>query len=115
MLDGGSEDDFLHGGEGDDRLTGGAGADVFAFGAACGFDKLTDFTQGEDRIDLSSLEGMAGFDDLNVATYGATTVIDLTSYGCGTIRLDNTVADDLDAADFVFHEPPADAAAIDGM
>ena len=114
-LDGGTEDDFLHGGEGDDTLTGGAGADVFAFGAECGFDTITDFTDGEDKIDLSALEGIASFDDLNVATYGATTVIDLTSYGGGTIRLENTIADDLDAADFVFYEPSVDAAQIDGM
>ena len=114
-LTGGEDDDWLVGGEGDDTLTGGAGADVFAFGVACSFDTITDFTDGEDKIDLSALEGIAGWDDLNAATYGATTVIDLTSYGCGTIRLDNTVADTLDAADFVFYEPLADAAPVDGM
>ena len=42
-------------------------------------------------------------------------MIDLTSYGCGTIRLDNTAVEDLDAADFVFYEPAADATQIDGM
>ena len=116
VLDGGSGNDFLHGGEGDDTLTGGAGADVFAIGAACGLDTVTDFTDGEDRIDLSSLEGIAGFDDLRIARYADTTVIDLTSHGCGTIRLENTAADGLDATDFVFYEPAADTAAnIEGM
>ena len=59
-LDGGTGDDFLHGGEGDDTLTGGAGEDVFAFGAEQGTDTVTDFTDGEDRIDLSGLEGSRG-------------------------------------------------------
>ena len=108
-------DDLLIGAEGDDVLKGGAGADVFAFGAGCGLDTVTDFTHGEDRIDLSGLEGIAGFGDLQIETYATTTAIDLSNYGCGLIRLENTVADDLDASDFVFYEPPAGVAPIDGM
>ena len=80
-LDGGSGQDLLLGGEGDDRLTGGAGADTFVFTPDHGTDTITDFTDGDDTIDLSSLEGVAGFEDLNIETYGTTTVIDLTSYG----------------------------------
>ena len=114
-LAGGTGDDLLLGGEGDDTLTGGAGADVFAFGAGCGLDTVTDFTHGEDRIDLSGLQGIAGFGDLQIETYATTTVIDLSNYGCGLVRLENTVADDLDASDFVFYEPPAGVAPIDGM
>ena len=103
VLDGGTGDDFLHGGEGDDTLTGGAGEDVFAFGAEQGTDKVTDFTDGEDRIDLSGLEGSAGFDDLEIATYGATTVIDLTCYGGGIVRLEDTGDASFGAEDFVFY------------
>ena len=43
-------------------------------------------------------------------------VIDLTAHGGGTIRLKYTNASDLDAEDFQFYEPPADAGAgVDGL
>ena len=38
-------------------------------------------------------------------------MIDLTVHGGGTIRLENIAASDLDAEDFQFYEPPADAGA----
>ena len=114
-LDGGTGSDLLLGGEGNDRLTGGAGADTFVFGPDHGDDTITDFADGEDLIDLSSLEGIAGFEDLQIETYGTTTVIDLSHCGGGLVRLENTAASDLDAADFVFYEAAADAAPVDGM
>lgn len=114
-LDGGSGNDLLVGGEGDDRLTGGAGADTFVFTPDHGDDTITDFADGEDLIDLSGLEGIAGFEDLNIETYGTTTVIELACCGGGLIRLDGVDADDFDAADFVFYEAPADGTAIDGI
>ena len=107
-LDGGTGNDLLVGGEGDDRLTGGAGADTFVFTPDHGDDTIADFAVGEDLIDLSSLEGIAGFEDLNIETYGMTTVIELACCGGGLIRLEGIDADDLDAADFVFHEAPVD-------
>ena len=84
-------------------------------GPSRGTDKVTDFTDGEDRVDLSGLEGIAGFDDLEIATYGATTVIDLTCYGGGIVRLEDTGDASFGAEDFVFYAPSADAAPIDGM
>ncbi|EOK5701288.1 immunoglobulin-like domain-containing protein [Vibrio vulnificus] len=69
-LDGGLGDDILYGqggndiligGLGDDILTGGDGADIFKFidhgtGVRVGErDTITDFTAGEDKIDLSEL------------------------------------------------------------
>jgi large repetitive protein len=73
-LRGGQGDDVLIGGEGDDILvgnlgadilTGGLGADIFRFGTAeestdLAPDRITDFTQGEDLIDVSGI-GFAGF------------------------------------------------------
>lgn len=66
FLDGGEGNDVLDGGSGDDTLKGGAGADIFRFGIngrvskmdfydLMGDDKITDFTVGEDKLDLSSL------------------------------------------------------------
>ena len=114
-LEGGAGDDVLVGGEGDDALTGGAGADTFVFSPDHGTDTITDFGNGDDVLDLSALEGIAGFEELDIETYGTATVIDLPCCGGGLIRLEGIVADDLDAADFVFYEPPVDAAPVDGL
>lgn len=51
---GGGGDDRLAGGRGDDELTGGAGADIFVFNRNAGDDFIADFTNGQDRIDLSN-------------------------------------------------------------
>ena len=115
VLVGGNGDDWLAGGAGDDTLTGGAGADTFAFEPHHGADTIADFVHGEDLIDLMEIAGVSRFRDLRLTADGGATVIDLTRHGGGVIRLEDTAADDLDAADFVFHEPTADGAAIDGM
>ncbi len=51
-LNGGAGDDRLHDGAGSDVLTGGAGADVFVFARDGALDRITDFTDGQDLIDL---------------------------------------------------------------
>ncbi len=53
LLSGGGGDDILRDGGGSDILAGGAGADVFLMSADGQTDTITDFTVGEDRIDLS--------------------------------------------------------------
>ncbi|HYC47443.1 MAG TPA: type I secretion C-terminal target domain-containing protein [Burkholderiales bacterium] len=58
-------DDVIEGGAGADTMTGGNGLDLFRFNAAGGasdstaiaMDTLTDFQQGQDRIDLRPLLG----------------------------------------------------------
>jgi len=62
VLDGGLGNDILIGGLGRDLLTGGAGADRFQLDSAAesigtGRDRILDFQQGLDKIDLASLEG----------------------------------------------------------
>jgi Ca2+-binding RTX toxin-like protein len=66
LLVGGAGSDRLTGLAGADTLTGGAGADVFAWGSAKdvisagmhqGVDRITDFTAGEDRLDIAALLG----------------------------------------------------------
>ena len=55
----GGGNDTLEGGMGHDLMTGGAGADVFLFSAALvldgSIDRITDFGNGNDRIDLRGL------------------------------------------------------------
>jgi Ca2+-binding RTX toxin-like protein len=54
--------DFIEGGAGRDTSTGGAGADTFVFNSAShskgssNIDRITDFLQGQDRIDLSTID-----------------------------------------------------------
>lgn len=52
-LQGGAGDDFIHDGGGADVLMGGAGADVFVLARDGQQDRIADFTDGVDRIDLS--------------------------------------------------------------
>ena len=60
VIHGGAGDDVIYGGPGADVLTGGAGRDLFVFeavghvGRGAQSDRITDFTPGEDRIDLSA-------------------------------------------------------------
>jgi Ca2+-binding RTX toxin-like protein len=63
IVDGGSGHDFISGGSGIDLLTGGAGVDTFSFSTfgsndfdSAGFDTITDFEQGVDKIDLRNVD-----------------------------------------------------------
>ncbi|WJM81974.1 serralysin family metalloprotease [Pectobacterium brasiliense] len=61
ILNGGAGDDVIYGGGGADTLTGGAGKDIFVYASASdssyknGYDTITDFQRGIDKIDLSAL------------------------------------------------------------
>jgi Ca2+-binding RTX toxin-like protein len=59
-LVGGDGNDVLTGGKDSDVLSGGSGADIFVFTDADAYstDRITDFTTGEDRIDLSHFTDM---------------------------------------------------------
>ncbi|NIY95196.1 calcium-binding protein [Salipiger sp. HF18] len=52
-LSAGAGDDLLFDGAGSDTLTGGTGADLFVFAADGSRDVITDFTPGQDMVDLS--------------------------------------------------------------
>ncbi len=83
-----------------DVLTGGAGADIFAFtGLDWNGTRITDFTAGEDRLDLQFL-AYAGltFGDLVFGTQGGATTV--SAAGRGTFVLDGAPV--LTAADFLF-------------
>jgi Ca2+-binding RTX toxin-like protein len=56
VLLGGTGLDTLWGGTGDDTMTGGPGADVFVFLRGQGTDRITDFVNGVDRLDLRAFD-----------------------------------------------------------
>ncbi len=102
VLTGNAGDNRLNGGNGGhDRLTGGDGVDTFVFGDLDGVDRVTDFENGRDRIDVSAVDGVASFDDLNlVQTEGGLFV----GYGTGGMLLAGVSESSLDAKDFVFRD-----------
>lgn len=103
LLSGGPGADTLVGGAGADRLAGGSGADVFVFAAGGGSDRIADFQDGADRLQIAA-PGVDGFDDLTVTQAGA----DLRVSFAGTaVTLAGVAAADFDAADVIFL-PPAD-------
>ena len=93
--------DRLNGGEGADRLYGNEGDDTFIFGAGHGDDRILDFTNGEDLIDLSAF-GLSGFDEVTISSISDSVKIDLTEHGGGTILLQHFDIADLDVNDFLF-------------
>ena len=95
--------DTILGGLGADNLTGGADADLFAFSASDfgpGFtaDFITDFTPGEDMIELSGF-GVTDLASLNFVTVAQGDAIDL---GAGRfIVLEGLTAADLTEGDII--------------
>ncbi|TIN45690.1 MAG: calcium-binding protein [Mesorhizobium sp.] len=68
LIVGGTGNDTLTGGAGADTLAGGIGSDIFSYGAAsestpAGFDTITDFVHGVDKIDLSAIDAVSGGSD----------------------------------------------------
>ena len=101
-LYGGKGDDTLEGGNGADRLSGGDGADMFLFAAGHGDDTILDFTDNEDRIDISKF-GLSGLEAITLSSDSNGVTIDLSaSGGGGTILLQGFDIDNLDAGDFLF-------------
>jgi serralysin len=98
---GGAGDDRITGGAGFDQLFGGGGADVFVFATGDGRDRVFDFRNGVDKIDLSGA-GITSFAELadNLGGNEHRAVIDL---GDGDkIVLEGFALAKLDATDFVY-------------
>ncbi len=93
--------DQLDGGGGTDRMYGNEGGDIFIFSAGHGDDRILDFTDGEDQIDLSAFN-LTGFDTLTTSFQSNNVTIDLSEHGGGTILLEGFDIANLDATDFLF-------------
>jgi Ca2+-binding RTX toxin-like protein len=126
-LTGLSGNDTLSGGSGDDTLTGGAGNDTFILesfngsGYANELDVVTDFVQGQDKIDVSSL-GISDFSTISsVMSNDAfnNTVISTrrNSYdGYGyRLQLNGINRNALTAADFTFATIPVNNTISSGI
>lgn len=97
---GGAGDDILKGGTGNDTLTGGAGEDTFVIisGGARNVDTITDFTIGEDVIDVTALD-LTSASDFSVSETDGALVL---SADGATIVLENLTAADLSDELFLF-------------
>lgn len=78
-LDGGIGDDVLNGDDGNDLLTGGLGADRFEYGfnfrrpsQSEGFDTITDFRKGSDKIDVRMFDARSDIAGDQAFTFDAT-------------------------------------------
>ena len=98
---GGTGNDYIVGGTGDDTLSGGTGSDTFIFGDNSGNDVVTDFTVGEDTIDLSLLSTAIAFEDLTITDLddGSGVTVTHSALG-GTITLQGVTSAELTADDF---------------
>ncbi|MBN8189853.1 hypothetical protein JF540_24515 [Salipiger thiooxidans] len=70
-LSAGGGDDLLFDGAGSDTLTGGTGADLFVFAADGSRDVITDFTPGQDMVDLSGWDWLYSTAQLEITATGA--------------------------------------------
>ena len=103
-IEGTTDDEFLYGGVGNDTLTGAGGNDTFRFADNHGDDTITDFDVDNDRLDLSGLTMaitavqllavITEYDTDNDSTIDGV-IIDLSSYGGGTITLQGITKADL--------------------
>ncbi len=93
--------DDLWGGKGNDQLTGGADADIFHFATGYADDKITDFLQGTDKIDVTQWSVIADFGDVTSHAHnqGSDVIIEV---GTDSLLIKGLHKADLTMADFIF-------------
>ncbi len=105
VLVGGNLADLINGDAGNDTLTGGGDADTFV--ASEGQDRITDFTVGTDKFDVSTF-GFSSLAQLQpyLSEVGSSTVWTFLYNGVvNTVTLEGVALGSLTAADFVFASP----------
>ncbi len=96
-LFGDAGNDVISGGAGNDMLHGGEGYDIFVFAPTEGRDRVLDFTDGEDLLDLTAFG--VDFEDVNVRETSSGVRLDV---GDMRIFLDGVDVEAIDATDFLF-------------
>ncbi|MEM7523648.1 MAG: Ig-like domain-containing protein [Pseudomonadota bacterium] len=97
MIFGGAGADTLSGDGGDDTLMGNGGADVFQFRTTDSNDTISDFSQGQDRVEIQ--DGATSFADLIIEQDGDDVLI---GFGAGKVRVVTGNAEAFDESDFIF-------------
>ncbi|MDF2232718.1 calcium-binding protein [Albimonas sp. CAU 1670] len=107
-LKGGAGDDLIAGGAGDDVMTGGINNDVFVIGRHSGDDQITDWTDGEDVLNLRALniEISTSVGDVKAASQnraGGVVIIDLDELGGdGSLEIAGWNVNLMSSDDFIF-------------
>ena len=114
-LTGGLGNDVLFGNNGADTLDGGAGGvdqlfgggndgavDVFIFADGSGVDRVRDFEDGFDILDVSEITGVAGIGDLSFSSTATNTMIQAGAEMIVLVNWLDGVDGDLTADDFAF-------------
>lgn len=105
LLDGAGNDDRLSGrngkdtligGDGDDTLMGGNGRDTFRFDPDDGADRILDFENGADWIEIT---GGIGFADLEITDFGRHTAVTFEATTVILLKTEHTL---IGAEDFLF-------------
>jgi Ca2+-binding RTX toxin-like protein len=100
LLWGGGGRDHLDGGSGNDRLWGGLGSDVFEFERHDGADRIEDFQDGIDRIDLDDFDFTSAARALSYADQVGNHVV--FAFGAGDrLTVMNTDLAELSGADLI--------------
>ncbi|MDF2234810.1 hypothetical protein P2H44_19795 [Albimonas sp. CAU 1670] len=108
VLKGGSGEDLIVGGGGDDEMTGGSQADVFRIGRHSGDDLITDWTDGEDVLNLRALniDITTSVGDVKAASQnraGGVVIIDLDALGGdGSLEITGWNVNLMGSSDFIF-------------
>lgn len=100
-LDGGAGDDVLEGGAGNDTLTGGWGRDRFVFEQNGGHDRITDFNNWMDKIDMRGV--VDSYEELMSHARSNWWSWDTTfDFGDSSLTLENTWRWSLSEENFIF-------------
>ncbi|THD85776.1 hypothetical protein E7811_08850 [Aliigemmobacter aestuarii] len=101
VVRGGAGADTVDGGAGNDRLVGGTGRDTFVFAEDYGRDRIVDFQNGRDRIDVSGTDVDSFAELRGLITTGRNAVT--IDFGDGDqLVLNGVTRSQLDASDFLF-------------
>lgn len=101
-LDGGLGDDQIGGGRGDDTLKGDDGLDTFVFNFGDDHDRVIDFVNGDDIIQMSGFEGVTSFEELQSHMFKNGSDVWIQMGNGDRLILESTDLGDLEASDFSF-------------